>query len=133
MVSLKPPNFLPIILRGKKPTTKINIFFDKFVIDFITLSSFNHLYLQNPNINFIMFELRKNKIPRSSFIKSINKDGTINIRRVSMELVDKIYDDYYYIENDIIKWCKTANLEEIIKKGTIKKTSGFLNSRIKSA
>ena len=28
---MKPPNFLPIILRGKKPTTKINIFFDKFI------------------------------------------------------------------------------------------------------
>jgi hypothetical protein len=77
MVSMKPHSFLPIILKNKKPTTKINIFFDKFVIDFITLLSFNLLYLQNSDINFIMFELRKNKTPRVTLIKSINDDGLV--------------------------------------------------------
>jgi hypothetical protein len=36
-----------------------------------------------------------------------------------MGFVDIIDDDYYYIENDIIKWRRTPNLEEIIKKGVI--------------
>lgn len=119
MVSMKPHSFKQIILKYKKSEAKINIFFDKFVIDFIRWSIFNRTYLENNDIHFIMFELRKNKHPRASFIKSIKEDGSINIRRVNMDFVDRIDDDYYYIENNIIKWRRTPNLEEIIKKDVI--------------
>ena len=121
MVSLRPLHYKSIILNYKKPGVKINIFFDKFVIDFITWEHFISTYLINTdtNIDFIMFELRKNKHTRASFIKSIDEHGAIQLRRPYMVLVDRIDDDYYYIENNIIKWRRTPNLEEIIKKDVI--------------
>lgn len=121
MVSLRPLHYKSIILNHKKPGVKINIFFDKFVIDFITWEHFISTYLINTdtNIDFIMFELRKNKHTRASFIKSIDEHGAIQLRRPYMDLVDRIDNDYYYIENDIIKWRRTQNLEELIKNGTI--------------
>lgn len=135
MLSLKPLSYNSFILKNIKPTAKINIYFDKFVIDFILLNVFIHDYylLTNCNINIIMFELRKNKVPRASIIKNINDKGEIELNRNRhIDPVDDIFDDYYYIENDIIKWRRTENLEKIIKKSVIAPPNIVISSLVDS-